>query len=1056
MQGKGIIKFFLVVLTIVCAIQYMYLLPTRGVEKDAKEYAEEQAVGIEDELAYQEKFREARSRYLDSISDEVIVKVPLLKEFTYNELKSQQLALGLDLKGGMSVVLQVDLKTFLLTLADDNKDPDFRKALELASEQMSATQSDYITLFGEAFEEVAPDDKLARIFARNASLREDINFETSNSEVLNILRDRADETVDLTFKRLKDRIDKFGVTQPNVSLDAGRDLILVELPGVDNRERARSYLQATAKLEFWDVYRFNDDGIQQAFVAANEKLRKQQESTIEESEVEKQNAEAEETSVEASMDSLEGDASMDSLEGEDVVVDTTGDVSDIDELLADDTDDLEADLNAQIGPLFEKLTLNSITEQGITMPLSVMGTARDNQRDAVMDMLQRPDIKSLFPRDIGFRWSADPVRDFETGKLTKDYQLYALKMPRGPNKPPLEGDHITVARSNPDPTTGEVAVSISMDQEGARKWANMTTKAAQDNNREIAITLDDEVVSAPGVNQPIVSGDSQITGDFSIQEGQDLANILQIGKLPAETKIIQESVVGPSLGEENIRKSMYSLFIGFFLVLVFMILYYGGSGIVSILCLFANLFFIFGALSSYGTVLTLPGIAGVVLTIGMAVDANVIIFERIREELREGKGLKLAVSNGFKYSYSAIIDANVTTILVAIILAYFGLGPIKGFAVVLIIGVISTIITAVLFSRLVIDWWLAKDKNLTLQTGFSSGFFTDPKVDWLGKRKIAYVVSSVIIIAGIASFFARGFELGVDFKGGYSYNVQFAQEVEVDAQQLRENLSDIYGEEPVVKAVDTRNTYNITTSYGIDQSGDDIDNEVMSLLHQGINDLTKEELSYERFKQSDVSGTHITSFSKVGPIIAEDIVTSSYYATVFALILIFLYIFIRFSRWQYSMGAVSALFHDTLVLLGIFSLCHGWLPFSLEIDQAFIAALLTVIGYSINDTVVVFDRIREFGNTYTSRSKTEVVNMAINSTISRTVITSLTTLLVVTILFLFGGTSIKGFAFALVIGVIVGTYSSVFVASPIMSDLTPDLSGGRSSQSQKKASKTTV
>ncbi len=1042
MQGKGIIKFFLVILTIVCAIQYMYLLPTRGVEDDAEEYATQQAEGIEDELAYQQRYSEARSSYLDSISDEVIVKVPLLKEFTYNELKSQQLALGLDLKGGMSVVLQVDLQSFLLTLADENKDPDFRKALEMASERMSATQSDYITLFGEAFAEVAPDDKLARIFARNASLREDINFETSNSEVISILRDRADETVDLTFKRLKDRIDKFGVTQPNVSLDEGRDLILVELPGVDNRERARSYLQATAKLEFWDVYRFNDDGIQRAFMAANEKLRKQQEANNPESV----------DSVDSSSEVEEAESAM--VDSTETLASDSGEVSDIDNLLADDTDDLRSDLEAQLGPLFEKFTLNSITEQGVIMPLAVMGQARDNQRDAVMDMLEQPDIKSLFPRDIGFRWSADPVRDFETGLLTKNYQLYAIKMPRGPNKPPLEGDHITVARSNPDPTSGQVAVSISMDQEGARKWANMTTKAAQDNNREIAIVLDDEVVSAPRVNVPIVSGNSQITGDFSIQEGQDLANILQIGKLPAETIIIQESVVGPSLGADNIRKSMYSLFIGFFLVLVFMIIYYGGSGVVSILCLFANLFFIFGALSSYGTVLTLPGIAGVVLTIGMAVDANVIIFERIREELREGKGLKLAVSNGFKYSYSAIIDANVTTILVAVVLAYFGLGPIKGFAVVLIIGVISTIITAVLFSRLVIDWWLAKDKNLTLQTSFSSGFFTNPQVDWLGKRKIGYIISSLVILAGIGSFFARGFELGVDFKGGYSYNVQFAEEVEVDAQALRENLEEVYGEMPVVKAVDTRNTYNITTAYGIDESGDDIDNEVMSLLHEGINGMVGGNLEYERFKRSDVSGTHVTSFSKVGPIIAEDIVTSSYYATVFSLLLIFLYIFIRFSRWQYSMGAVAALFHDTLVLLAIFSLGYGWLPFSLEIDQAFIAALLTVIGYSINDTVVVFDRIREFGNTYTSRSKTEVVNMAINSTISRTVITSLTTLLVVTILFIFGGTSIKGFAFALVVGVVVGTYSSVFVASPIMADLTPELSGGRSSQTAKQRSQT--
>jgi SecD/SecF fusion protein len=1021
MQGKGIIKFFLVVLTIVCAIQYMYLLPTRGIEQDAEEFAEMQAQGIEDELKYSEKYRESRNRYLDSISDEVVVKIPLLKEFTYNELKSQQLALGLDLKGGMSVVLQVDLEDFLKTLADNNSDPDFQEALSLASERMSANQSDYITLFGEAFQEVAPDDKLARIFARNASLREDINFETSNSKVLSILRKRADETVELTFKRLKDRIDKFGVTQPNVSLDDTRDLILVELPGVDNPERARSYLQATAKLEFWNIYRFNDDGIQSAFRAANEKLKKQERTESGES-----------AEVESDTQATQ---------------DTTSSVSD--SLAGDDSADLMEEMGQELGPLFEKFTMNSMTEQGVMMPLSVMGTARDNQRDAVMDMLENPSIKSLFPRDISFKWSADPVRDFQTGQLTKDYQLYAIKMPRGPNNPPLAGDHITVARSNPDPTSGEVAVSISMDQEGARKWANMTTKAAQDNNREIAILLDGEVVSAPRVNQPIVSGDSQITGDFSIQEGQDLANILQIGKLPAETKIIQESVIGPSLGDENIRKSMYSLFIGFFLVLVFMILYYGSSGVVSILCLFANLFFIFGALSSYGTVLTLPGIAGVVLTIGMAVDANVIIFERIREELRDGKGLKLAVSNGFKYSYSAIIDANVTTILVAIVLAYFGLGPIKGFAVVLIIGVISTLLTAVLFSRLVIDWWLAKDKNLTLRTSFSKGLFANTQVNWLGKRKIAYVVSSAIILIGVGSFFARGFELGVDFKGGYSYNVEFAQEHEVDPQELREVLAGVYGEQPVVKAVDTRNTYNITTAYGIDQDGEGVDEEVMSLLHEGINQVVGGDLEYERFKRSDISGTHVTSFSKVGPIIADDIVTSSYYATVFALILIFLYIFIRFSKWQYSMGAVAALFHDTLFLLAIFSIGHGWLPFSLEIDQAFIAALLTVIGYSINDTVVVFDRIREFANTYTSRSKENVVNMAIDSTISRTVITSFTTLLVVTILFVFGGNSIKGFAFALVLGVLVGTYSSVFIASPIMSDLTPDFSGGTSKKAAK-------
>lgn len=1020
MQGKGIIKFFLIVITIVCLIQYLYLLPTRSVETNAEEFAAEQVENVEDEIAQNERYKEARRNYLDSVSDEVIFSIPLVKDYTYNELKAQQLALGLDLKGGMSVTLQVDLRKFLVALSDNSQDPDFRQALDLASQRLRSAQADYITLFGEAFEEVAPDKKMATIFARNASLREDMNFETSNGEVLSVLRDRADETVSLTFKRLKDRIDKFGVTQPNVSLDENRDLILVELPGVDNPQRARTYLQATAELEFWDVYRFTDQGIQAAFQAADEKLEKLQGGAIEETP---------DTTITGNKEQLDTVTS-------DTTINDTSLVSE-DELAMDTLEQLGQVADA--GPLFSKLTVNRVTPEGnILMPQAVMGSAKENQKSSIMEMLERPEIKSLFPRDLGFRWSRDPVRDFETGKMTNDYQLYAIKMPRGPEQAPLEGDHITVARSNPDPNTGEVTVSLSMDQEGARKWSNITTKAAQDNNREVAIVLDNEVVSAPRVNQPITSGDSQISGDFSIQEGQDLANILQIGKLPAETQIIQEQIVGPSLGAENIQRSMYSLIIGFMLVLVFMIMYYGSSGVVSIICLFANLFFIFGALSSYGTVLTLPGIAGIVLTIGMAVDANVIIFERIREELREGKSLKLAIANGFQYSYSAIIDANVTTLIVAVILAYFGMGPIKGFAVVLIIGIICTLLTAVLLGRLVIDWWIGKEKNLTFWSGFSKNLFADLKVDWLSMRKTGYIISSIVIVGGAISFFARGFELGVDFKGGYSYNVAFAEGTDVDAVELRTVLSETFGEEPIVKAVDTRNTFNITTAYGIDSDEEDIDEQVLGLLHSGINQIVGGDLDKRQFQMSDATGTHIMSFSKVGPTIADDIVNSSYYATIFALVFIFLYLLIRFSKWQYSMGAVSALLHDTLIVLAIFSLGHGWMPFSLEIDQAFIAALLTVIGYSINDTVIVFDRIREFTGTYTSRSKNEVINMAINSTVSRTVITSLTTLLVVLILFIFGGSSIKGFAFALVVGIIVGTYSSVFVATPVMADLTKE------------------
>ncbi|MDX1406831.1 MAG: protein translocase subunit SecD, partial [Saprospiraceae bacterium] len=605
---------------------------------------------------------------------------------------------------------------------------------------------------------------------------------------------------------------------------------------------------------------------------------------------------------------------------------------------------------------------------------------------------------------------------------------------------PLEGDLVVSASSDPNPTTGEVEVTLSMNNLGAKIWADMTTKAAQDNEREIAIALDDEVVSAPGVREPITQGRSSISGGFTVQEGKDLANILEIGKLPAKTQIIQESLVGPSLGHENIQKSLRSLLIGLALVLLFMVFYYGTAGIVSIIALFANLFFIFGGLASFGTVLTIPGIAGIVLTIGMAVDANVIIYERVREELRDGKSLRLAIEDGFRQSYSAIIDANVTTILVAIILAYFGLGPIKGFAVVLIIGVLSSLFTAVLLGRLMIDTWTRKEgRTMSFWTAPTRNVLANLNIDWLSKRRIGYLVSGLIIAAGIVSFATRGFELGVDFKGGYSYNIEFERTKDIDVDGLRSTLTDVFESVPVVKAVDSENTFNVTTSYLINETDDTAPDRVLQTLYEGIVSYTGVDIDAEEFKKTDGRGTHVTSSSRVGPTIADDIKKSSVEATIFALLFIFIYIFIRFSKWQYSLGAVAALFHDTLIVLGVFSLLHGVLPFSLEIDQAFIAALLTVIGYSINDTVVVFDRIREFTGLYSGKGKKEVINMAINSTVSRTIITSLTTLFVVSILLMFGGSSIKGFAFALVIGILVGTYSSIFVATPVMSDLTGDI-----------------
>ena len=1005
MQGKGVVKFFLVVMTIVTLVQYFFILPTQKVEKAADEYAQ---ANSQDKT----EFKMKRAEFLDSMSSEEVFEIPLLKSYTYQELKSQQLALGLDLKGGMSVVLQVDLRKFIRALANDSKDPTFEEALNRASQAQKTEQADFVSLFYDAWVEVRGDKKLAPIFSRNEALRDDINYETGDGEVVRIIREKADETVDLTFKLLKERIDKLGVTQPNVSLDQSRDLIVVELPGIDNPERARNFLQAAAKLEFYNVFRVNDAGIQQAFIEADQRLAK-------------------------GMDSADGNE----MEVKPVyATDSLGNVDSTQIVRYDTT----FNASTQEGPLLDALTLNSNGAQG----LAVLGFAKKNQRKYIDTLLAQPEVRSLFPRDLVFRWSKDPMKNYETNELTDNYELYGLKVGRN-GEPAMTGERVVDASANPDPQTNEVAVSLKMDNAGAKTWGKLTTEAAQDNNREVAIVLDDEVVSAPRVNQPILSGDSQITGNFSIQEGKDLANILQIGKLPAETEIIQEALVGPSLGAENIRNSTIALLIGFVLVLIFMILYYGGGGIVSILALILNIFFIFGALASYGTVLTLPGIAGIVLTIGMAVDANVIIYERIREELREGKSMLMSISDGFQNSYSAIIDANVTTLLTAFVLAYFGLGPIKGFAVVLIIGVLSSLFTAVLVGRLMIDTWTKKDRKMSFFTSISQNAFANLSIDWLGKRRIAYIISGVIIVAGLASMATRGFELGVDFKGGYSYNVDIQGEA-VSAADLRDALTETFeGNEPIVKSVDTENTYNVVTSYQVDNTDQEADAIVMQALYDGVSSVVGGEINFEQFKAPDGEGTHVESSSKVGPTIADDIKSSAYYAAGFALLLIFLYIFIRFSKWQYSLGAVAALFHDTLVVLGLFSILRGIVPFSLEIDQAFIAAILTVIGYSINDTVVVFDRIREFLNNYSRKSKEEVINMAINSTVSRTVITSLTTLFVVGILFFFGGSSIRGFAFALVIGIIVGTYSSIFVATPVMSDLTGELEA-KEKKSEKK------
>ncbi len=993
MQGKGFIKFFLVAFAVVSLIQFAFMIPTWGVERKADNYA---ASKCSDGSPVCQ--RAQRAVYLDSISSETVFSIPLLKKYTYQELKGSQLGFGLDLKGGMSVLLQVDLRDFIRAIAGSTSDKSVEDALARASQIQQNTQSDYITLFAQAWKETAGGKTMSSVFKRNESLKNEINASTSDAQVVTLLRREADLTVGRTYEMLKQRIDKLGVVGPTVSLDKGRDLILVELPGVENTQRALGFLQSAAKLEFWNVYRITDGALGSSFAAANDRLKKM---------------ESGETTTTMTIDS----SKVDSLGN--MIMDTTQ--------VAGKPDTAGVDLNANSGPLFDIFTPNNGSRG-----YAIMGQAQKNKRDDVLKLLDKPGIREMFPADVKFFWSRKPAKD-EKGNPTNDiYELYAIKKEPGKNSAPLEGDHVTDASASPNPSTGELAISLRMDAEGARIWGQMTQKAANDGNREIAIVLDDEVVSAPSVQNPILSGSSEITGSFTLEEANDISTILEVGKLPAGTNVVQMALVGPSLGKENINTSMIALFIGFLLVLMFMVFYYGSAGVFSIIVLFLNVIFLLGTVSSIGTVLTLPGIAGIVLTIGMAVDANVIIFERVREELREGKSLMVAIREGYRHSYSAIIDGNLTTLLTAFVLAIFGLGPIKGFAVILIWGIIFTFFTAVLVSRLLIEWWVGKGNDISFWTAPTKNVLANLNIDWMGKRKMFYVFSIGITVLGIISFFTRGFDLGVDFKGGYSYNVVFDKPTEAEA--IREALTAPFGKSPIVKAIDTENTYNILTDYRVSDEGEKVQEEVMEKLHEGLGILASS-TKLEDFKSPDGTGTHIISFSKVGPTVADDLRKSAWKAVFFGLLVIFLYILLRFNKWQYSLGAVIATAHDALIVVSLFSLLHGILPFPMEVDQAFIAAILTIIGYSVNDTVIVYDRIREYFGKYPDKAKNEIINMAINSTMSRTLITALTTLFTVLVLWIFGSGSIKGFAFALVIGVAVGTYSSVFIASPVMADL---------------------
>ncbi len=1010
MQSKGLVRFFLFALIAVCLYQYLLMIPTSRIESAADARAEEIAAKMPEGARYEAK-KLARAAFLDSMSSESVLSIPLIKNFTYEELKKGQLAMGLDLKGGMSVLMQVDLRDFLFNLSKKNADAPFTLALNQAENRLKNEQKDFVTLFGEEWAKVSGGRKVADIFARNEALKNEINFETADQEVLRVLRTKANETVNETFNRLKKRIDKTGVVQPNVSLDAARDLVLVELPGIENPERARAVLTKAANLEFWETYRVVDPGILETVSAADGRLKA----------------------------ILSGDTSAAKVKVDSVPVYGTDANGNIDSQKVIGKRPVTVDpVGGQGGPLLSKLQLNSAGQLG----LPVLGLADDNKRGLIFGFddkgaetgyLARPEIKQMFPQDILFRWSDKPRNDPETGAPTRQYELYMLKKTRGKDEAPLSGEVVTNAFPQPDPQTGQVQVTLEMDNKGAKTWAELTTKAANDGNREIAVVLDNEVVSAPRVINPITGGTSSITGDYTVDEAKDFSNILEVGKLPAKTKIVQESQVGPSLGAENISKALTSMLIGLSLLCFFMIAYYAGGGWVSVIALLLNVFFILAALASMGTVLTLPGIAGILLVLAAAVDANVIIFERIREELRAGKEKMLAIREGFKRSLPAIIDANVTTFLTAAVLWVFGLGPIKGFGVVLMIGIVCSLFTAVLVGRLLTEWWIGRGGKMDYSRSWSENVLANVNIDWMGKRKYAYMFSAAITIVGIASFFVRGFELGVDFKGGNSYNVQFDKSIDQDA--LKASLDQSFGSGTIVKTINTQNAYNITTPFGKDLSGEGASDIVMGKLFEGVNNYAGKSLTLEAFKKTDGTGTHVTSSSQVGAVVADDIRNSSAKAALWALGLIFLYLLLRFRRWQFSMGAVIALFHDVLITLTFFTLLHGLVPFSLEIDQAIIACILTVMGFSVNDTVIVYDRLREYIATFAGMPKEEVFNRAINSTLSRTLITSGTIFLVVLVLFIFGGAGIRSFAFGMLVGTLFGTYSSIFVASALVVDL---------------------
>lgn len=986
MKSKGLVRSLVIAFALVCIYQLSFTLVSSRVESKARKFAGGDPV--------------KEKAYLDSIADQKVYNL-LVKSFTYQQVKEQQLNLGLDLQGGMNVVMEVSVSDVVRALSNYSKDASFNKAIEMATERQRNSQLDFVTLFEQAYAEVDPNGKLAAIFATRENQGK-IDYNSSNAQVIEMVRQESEGAIDRSFNILRTRIDKFGVTSPNIQRQQGTGRIIIELPGVDNPERVRRLLQGTAKLEFWETYE-SGEVIERIF-EINKMLADKQK-------LEKAGA-AKETLAKADTTAKAELAADNDLMQKLAAADTAA-ASDSGQL-----SDAQARLENPLFSLLMPAIFQGEDGQTRAMKGPVVGTASARDTAKINKILAMDEARALLPRNLKLLWTVKG-----RGEGNKFIDLVAIKTRSNDERAPLEGDVITDARETID-NFGQVEVSMTMNAEGAKTWRRLT---ADNINKSIAIVLDDYVYSYPNVNQEISGGMSSISGGFSTEEAKDLANILKAGKLPAPARIVEEAIVGPSLGAEAISAGLFSVIAGLLLVLVFMIVYYAKAGIVANVALFANIFFIFGVLASLQAVLTLPGIAGIVLTIGMAVDANVLIFERIREEMERGKSLRQAIADGFKNSLSSIIDANVTTLLTGIILYSFGTGPIRGFATTLIVGILTSLFSALFITRLLIEWYLNKEKEVSFGTKWSMGVFNNLNIDFLSKRKMWYGISGAVIVAGMISMFTQGFNLGVDFKGGRSYVVAFEEGKR--ATDLRSALSGVFEGAPEVKTFGSDTKFKITTSYKINEEGEEIDALVEQKLYEGLSGIMTSKIDFETFKAE-----RILSSQKVGPTIADDIKASAIMSIIFSLVVISIYILIRFRKANYAIGAALALLHDVLFVLAIFTLTWKFMPFSMEIDQAFIAAILTIVGYSINDTVVVFDRLREYLNLHHGKDSEQVINSAVNSTFSRTIITAVTTILVVFVLFLFGGETIKGFTFALLIGLFVGTYSSIYIASAVVLD----------------------